>query len=165
MALRRNASPQTSSNLTPSPFESSGCPRSMIRVCGRTIELKTHTSRFDGENENSNGSNRLVQPNVSCLSTPPSRTPSMSNAIFCLAASSRIFGLRRLRSGSRAASQPDPWREPLWPTAPVNVSMPPRLSKKSDLGEFCVSAISNSGRFVTAPVRYRGRLGFSVYRG
>ncbi len=36
----------------------------------------------------------------------------------------QIFVPRSLLSGSRAASQPDPWSEPLRPTAPVNVSMP-----------------------------------------
>ena len=107
-----------------SPFESSGFLRSMIRACGPTIELQIHTSRFGGENENSSGSNRLDPPNVSSRSTPPSRTPSTSNVIFCHAASSRYFVPRRLLSGSRAASQPDPWSEPLRPTAPVNVSMP-----------------------------------------
>ena len=124
MALRRSASPRTSSNPIPSPSAKSGFARSMIRACEQTIGLKTHTSRFGGENENSSGSNRLDQLNASCRSTPPSRTPSTSNAIFCLAPSSRRFGPRRLLSGGRAASQPDPWCGALRPTAAVNVSMP-----------------------------------------
>ena len=123
---RQSASPRTSSNPIPSPSGSSGFPRSMIKACGRTIGRKTHTSRFGGENENSSGSNRLDQPNVSCRSTLPSKTPSTSNAIFCHAASSRIFVPRRLLSGSRVASQPDRCHGALWPTAPVNVSVPGR---------------------------------------
>ncbi len=46
-------------------------------------ERKKIETRFGGENENSSGSSRLDQPNVSCQSTPPSTTPSTSNAIFC----------------------------------------------------------------------------------
>ncbi len=45
-------------------------------------------------------------------------------AIFCHAASSRIFAPRRLLSGSRVASQPDQGHGAVQPTAPVNVSMP-----------------------------------------
>ena len=52
------------------------------------------------------------------------KTPSTSNAIFCHAESSRPFELRRLPSGSSAASQPDPDHGEFRPTASVNVSMP-----------------------------------------
>ena len=120
-ALRRSASPRTSSNPIPSPSAKSGFLRSMIRDCGRTIGLKTHTSRFDDERENSSGSSRLDQPNGSSRSMPPSRTPSTSNAISFLAPYSRRFGPRRSLSGGRAASQPDPGKGEFRPTAAVNV--------------------------------------------
>ena len=85
--------------LSPSPFAKNGCLRFTIRDCGRTIGLKTHTSRCGDESENSSGSNRRDQPNGSCRSMPPSTTPSTSNAIFCRAASSSSFELKRLLSG------------------------------------------------------------------
>ena len=105
---RRSASPRTGSNRTPSPSAKSGYPRSMIRGCGQTTGPKTPTSPFDDESDNSSDPSRPGQPNVSWQSTPPFRTPSASNAISCHAASSRRFGPRRLRSGGRAASQPNP---------------------------------------------------------
>ncbi len=166
-ALRRSASPWTSSTLTPSSFESSGCPRSMIRACGRTIELKTHTSRFGGENESSSGSNRQVQPNDSCRSTPPSRTPSTSNATFYHAAVTSIFVQRRLPLGSRAASQPGPWRKPLRPTAPVNVSLSSSPRTNSAAGSETIIGSIRGYPFkisITGGVENTGRSDTIVYR-
>jgi hypothetical protein len=95
-ASRRPVSPRTSSNRTPSPSAKSGFARSTIRGCRRIIGLKIHISPFDDESENSSGSSPLDPPNASCRSTPLSTTPSTSNAISFLAASSRRFGPRRL---------------------------------------------------------------------
>jgi transposase-like protein len=63
-------------------FELSDFPLFTIGDCERTIALRTHTSRFGGESENSSGSNRQDRPNGSCPSMLPSTTPSTSNAIF-----------------------------------------------------------------------------------
>ena len=57
--------------------------------------------------------------------------------------------LRRLLSGSRAASQPDPWREPLWPTAPVNVSMPRRVFAASICAAKSVTWLARGGNLTS----------------
>ena len=124
MALRQRVSPRTISNPMLSPSTKSGFPFFMIRDCGRTIEPKTHTSRCAAENENSSGSNRRGRPSGSFQSTPPSRTPSTSNAIFYPDVFSRSFEPRRLLSGIRVGLLPDPDHHKTLATAAVNVSMP-----------------------------------------
>ena len=106
--MRRSASPPTSSNPTPSPFVKNGCLRFTTRDYERTIELRTHTNRYDDANENSIGSNRRDPPNGSFQSMPLSTTPSMSNATFYPAASSNRFEPRRSLSGIKVGLSPDP---------------------------------------------------------
>ena len=141
-------------------------PRFMIRGCGQTIEPKIHTCQFDDENENSSVSSLRGPPNASSRSTPLSRTPFTSNATSCHAPSSRSFGPRRLRSGSRAASQPDLWREPLQPTAPVNVSMPsdqPQVTGANcnivEKGFCSIGTICSDSAQISFPSLFTTRLG------
>jgi DDE domain len=51
------------------------------RVCAKIIGLRIHIFRFVDVSGRCNGSNRPDQRNGSCPFTPPSRTPSTSNAI------------------------------------------------------------------------------------
>src|SRR5215469_6254876 len=53
----------------------------MNRGCDRTIGRKTRIRRCDGESAKCNGSSRLVPLSVFSACTPPSTTPSTSNAI------------------------------------------------------------------------------------
>ncbi len=107
------------------PSGKSGYRRFTTKDYARTIVLKTHTSRFGGERENSSGSSRPDQLNGSCRSTPLSTVPSTSNAIFCHAVSSRCFELMRWQTGIKAAAPCEPEHGGSRLTRAVNVSMPP----------------------------------------
>ncbi len=80
--------------------------------------------------ENGNDSSHQGQPNGSCRSTPPSTTPSTSNAILCLAASSSSFALRRLLSGTKAGLSLNPDHARVVVTAAVNVSKPAQVRRR-----------------------------------
>ena len=63
------------------PGRDCDCRFATSRVCAKTIGPRIHIFRFADASERCNGSNRPDQRNGSCLFTPPSRTPSTSNAI------------------------------------------------------------------------------------
>ena len=75
-----------------------------------------------------NGSSPRDTPNVSCRSTPLSTTPSLFNAISCLAPSSKSLVLRRLTFGGKAPPQSNPNRGAFLLATAVNVPMPLRLA-------------------------------------
>ena len=85
---------------------------------------RTPTSQSEDAGGNCNASSRRDQHNGSCRSTPPSTTPSMSSAIFCLAGSSRSFALRHSVCGIGAGLPPDPDHARTFLTAALNVSKP-----------------------------------------
>ena len=131
----------------------SDLPLFTIRDYERTIGRRTRISRFDGESENSSGSNRRDRHNGSCRSTPLSTTPSTSNAIFYRAAFSRRFETRRSRSGIKVGLLPDPDHDPIVASAPVNVSMPIYLVS----AENTPSQLSPGGSTSKRPIRSRYR--------
>src|SRR6478736_3517552 len=64
---------------------------SMIGACEQTTGRRTRISRYDAENENSNGSNLPAQSNVSSPSMPPHSTHSPINVICCADRISKSF--------------------------------------------------------------------------
>ena len=72
---------QTSFGPMERPGLDCDCRFAMSRVCAKIIGLRIHIFRFVDASGRCNGSNRPDQRNGSCLFTPPSRTPSTSNAI------------------------------------------------------------------------------------